>query len=205
LGEMRASQIAPWILGIDPGFTETGVVLLDPQAGPMAWATFSLKKGEDLERAISLGVTVVEWIKDQIVEWGFGRMRIGIEMPIVAVRRGPSGAILSMNVTTYLKQARLVQEIEAGLMALVVGNMWWAELVEVNNTTSKKRLTGSGRADKSMMVAASPFKDVKPVHTAEALADAYAHALVAIDDEQPSILTHMTLRTVQANIEGKAD
>ena len=166
-----------WSIGVDPGFGKTGLVLCrdDDVNAPVAWATFTCPTGEtDLNRACTLGGEVVNQVTTWIEEHEIKHLDISIEMPIM--RRGSRRG--ADPVTTFMKQMRLIQEIESGVVYLVGSLVKDSWITEVNNKTSKVLAAGNGSASKPMMVRASPFRDMKAnVATKEALADAWAHGL----------------------------
>ena len=137
-----------------------------------------MHEGEDVVRAAVLAQRIVAWVRYTVSEYGLEVCRIGIELPVVAIKRGPGGRVLGMNVETYKKQVRLLQMVEAFLI-FNVASMCELEVAEFGNATSKKLLTGNGQADKNEMLAAGPFTKMKPVGRAKTLTDAYAHALSA--------------------------
>ena len=164
-----------WSIGIDPGLTETGMVLC--QESPkmeqtlVEWRTFSCPPNdEDLTRVVSLASTAVETVIEWVEEYGIERLDVSIEMPVY-----------THNAASYTKQIRLLEEIESGLFYTVTGLVNEMHLTEVFPTTSKSLLTGSSRADKDRMV--SEFEKMSGVvlearrETKEAVADAYAHSL----------------------------
>ena len=172
-----------WAVGVDPGLTETGMVLLDPERKYRAGATFTAPRmsGTDLERIVNLGTSVTGMLAAWSVQYGIRRVLIGIEYPIVA----PSG-----NVVTYRKQVSLLHEIQRSLWqqaqssAQVYGeDATLVRIAEINPMVSKRLLTGDGKASKGEMIAKGPFggREEIPLLTREALADAYGHACAALD------------------------
>ena len=167
-----------WVVGCDPGFTETGLVLrsLDRPASDVAgYATYCLgaEKGGWMIpalRAMSLAASIVECMVGWISLYKIGRMEACIEMPVY-----------TGNPKTYMLQCRLIQEIESLMYRTLAPALRNFYLTEVNNATSKKLATGDSGAQKPAMVAASPFKDMEGIvkSTREALADAWAHSLAA--------------------------
>lgn len=165
-----------WAIGIDPGLTETGLVLSQENSRgdlqPVAWATFKSPPGdEDLPRVVALAGTIVNQLLDWVAWKEIKEVDIGIEYPIL--KRNPAG---------FFKQVRLYQEIESGLFHMLAGQVDECWITEVNPVTSKA-LAGVGRGEKPTEV--SPFAHFDPGHktdkanqdTREALADAWAHSL----------------------------
>lgn len=153
-----------WTLGIDPGYGMMGVVLLD-RAGDTrtTWTLGSPPGAPEYRRAVSAAVAVACTV-DQWAEMLDAPLWVGIEVPFY-----------NNNAPTYAKQVRLVQELEHQLAGLQACD----RIYEVAPATSKRALTGDGRADKAAMVAASPFAGRVDMsrESREALADAYGHAL----------------------------
>lgn len=172
-----------YVVGIDPGLTETGMVLLDPAGVYKAGATFRASRvsGSDLERVVNLGSSVVGMLAAWSVQYGIQRVLIGIEYPVVAH---------AGNITSYRKQVSLLHEIERSLWQQSLSSIkvygddsTLVRIAEINPTISKKGLTGDPMADKASMIEHGPFKGRDDISrpTREALADAYAHALAAMD------------------------
>ena len=164
-----------WAIGIDPGFGETGIVLVlvDGKRKPQHWATFRCppKGDENLCRAVSLASEIVSLVVLWVEEHNIQRLSIGIETPIY-----------NQNALAYEMQVRLLQEIESGLLHLVGAITKDCWLVEVPPGTSKLLATGSGRATKEDMVKAMPEEMQRMGQTRatkEALADAWGHSLAA--------------------------
>ena len=172
-----------YIIGIDPGLTETGVVLYDDENDQdvLSWSTFSAPNtgAADVSRVVSLAAAVVNRIMAWITEYKIEQVDICIELPIYNKKAG--------NVQGLIKQARLLEEIESGIFHIVAGELKECWVTEVNPVTSKTLATNYGRATKAEMIAASPFKAGKAgtpgatVATLEAIADAWAHGQAAWD------------------------
>ena len=181
-----------WSIGCDPGFGETGIVLVrhDGESRHVqAWATFSCHpNGSAYKRTEVLGVAVVTQIEQWCRRYRIEYLDFAIETPL-----------WKKNARSFELQWRLVQELE-GLVAsqeIALQELW---LTEVSPTRSKKMATGRGSAQKSAIVKASPFAHLGPhvghIHlkcegmlaldsladpykkdTVETLADAWAHSL----------------------------
>lgn len=171
------AQSTRWIVGIDPGFTETGMVLRQesrPVKDVSSLATYTLdsKQGGWMvpcTRSISLASSICECLVGWIHLFKIQTLEVCLEMPIY-----------NGGVDTLTLQMRLIQDIEHGLMSVVEPELRTLYLTEVNNATSKKLATGHGGAKKPEMVAASPFVDAEyTTPTKQALADAWAHSLAA--------------------------
>jgi Holliday junction resolvasome RuvABC endonuclease subunit len=162
-----------FVIGIDPGLGETGLILRVEHEVVIAWHTYSVP-GEGTKafiRATTLADHVIAQIVEWIVEYHIKLLDICIELPIFAAR----------NPASYAKQIRILQEIESGIyyrIASVVQECWVTELMP---TESKQLACNDGSADKDMIVRASPFADRIDLNksTREALADAWAHSLGA--------------------------
>lgn len=161
-----------WKLGIDPGFTMTGLVLCHGPKDPTAWALHRMEPGlldNPNVRAQSLATGIINTTIKWIETYGITNLEIAIELPI-----------WRFNAQTLILQTRLLQEVETGCMMLLpslVPHVW---LTEVNPTTSKRVLTGDPKATKSDMIECSPWARtwqdvVNNFDEAHTLADAYAH------------------------------
>lgn len=161
-----------YAVGIDPGLMETGVVLCndDDDLTPVAWATFSSPTGHTtLARVVSLASEVVMTLMGWCQEYDIKELDVAIETPIQKV-----------NVASFGKQMRLLQEIESGVFHIVSGQLNECWVTEVNPVQSKILATGNPRAGKSLMVNCSPFENyIVRKSTLEAIADAWAHANAA--------------------------
>jgi Holliday junction resolvasome RuvABC endonuclease subunit len=190
------------VLGIDPGLGETGLVLFEcdgEDSEVLEIATYSAsKKGDIIERTDNLAGAIENTLCRWCRRHDIGDLLIGIEIPIIRGHAGKS------NLDVYRKQVQLLYLLETLLLDLPVDNV---RIVEVNPTESKKVLTGRGDADKSEMVDASPFYGVLLTHTrgtAEALADAYAHGLAALNarvDGNYFVTGNRSYETLEPNME----
>lgn len=176
--------------GVDPGLTETGMVLLSPEGHYVAGTTFkATKTGADLARIVNLAAAMVNVIQSWVSQFEIQEMLLGVEYPIV--KRGAGG---SVSVENYRKQINLLHEFEAGLWRWHNMNdflrkypmvhetpLMKVHIAEVNPTSSKLAATGKGSADKDEMIYSSPFQKRDEIKrpTREALADAWAHAIAA--------------------------
>jgi len=168
-----------YILGIDPGYTMTGMVLYtDGSDEILEWAVHSCPKSvySDLQRAIALSDAVVNTAARWLEKHYDGEVDACVELPILKKGR-------SANVVAFGKQMRLVQEIETGLyFRLPAVGPRAAHLTEVMPTESKRIATGSGTASKERVIHASPFQtweEAASRDVLEALADAWAHGQAA--------------------------
>lgn len=157
------------IIGIDPGFTETGVVLYsDDEEGILRWATFRCPAHGQASaaRAASLADHVINEIVGWVEKHEVTRLDVCIEIPF-----------LSKNVDSYQKQMRVVQEIESGLLFRLSGELIELWVTEVSPTQAKLLACNYGQATKDQVIAMSPFFYIKwsgTQSTLEALADAWA-------------------------------
>lgn len=162
-----------WVVGIDPGFGETGVVLLDDPRSVRGYATFSSKRNgfHDLVRAQALGFHVMGTVREWVDTHRIRSLVVCIETPV-----------LGKNVNNLFKQVRTLQAVEERLFSGLGGLLKSAVLIEVNPTRSKRLGTGNARADKDEIVRNSPFADstLVPIgtrpETRSTLADAWLHA-----------------------------
>lgn len=163
-----------WAIGIDPGFTETGVVLR--RMGPtlldvVAHKVYRSSTGPcTFDRCERLALKVNKVIDTMIIKYGIRDLEIAIERPIY-----------NQNPDTFEKQWRLFQHIMAyRKIGNVLLDIDRCAVVEVPPTTSKRLATGNGAADKDQIALASPFEHKSRArHTWWTLADAWAHSLAA--------------------------
>lgn len=158
-----------WTIGIDPGFGQTGVVLL---RGPEVkeFAVYSRGPGEPaFQRTAYLGEKILNTLHQWLLRYGIERLDVAIETPI-----------WKKNAHNFELQWRLVHHIEFGLWVWVSSEtrLW---VTEVPPTTSKKLATGDGRASKETVAEASPFlrANFPDDTTWTTLGDAWAHSRAA--------------------------
>lgn len=169
---MSSAFKKPWIVGIDPGYTMTGVVVINPERKVESWAAFSLKPaGAEHARAMRMSSGIALWLFSKLSHLD-DEIWFSMEMPVY-----------THNPQTFIKQVRLVQAIESRLLFTVgLSESKFVYLAEVQPSASKRIATGKGNADKADMVLASPFANLDPGITwdiREALADAWAHGMAA--------------------------
>lgn len=178
-------------IGIDPGFTETGAVL---KVGDdvLDWVTMSCTDTAyaDTLRAVALAgellTQLVEWVKTYKIK----ALDVAIELPIY-----------NNNPVTHMKQVRLMQEIESGIVFLVASVVKDCRLTEIYPSVSKRLSTGDGSAEKYLILSMSPFKDLKGLSkdTMETISDAWAHSLSAWNEDVGSrtVLSNCPLPAVE--------
>jgi len=159
-----------WCVGIDPGLTETGVVLcrendrrdLDVvESGTYACPT---QGAPDICRVTALAGSVVDLLMYWKETYGIMAWDVAIEHPVY--KRNAKG---------FQRQIQLYESIMEGILFQIAGEMDECWVTEVNPMTSKS-LAGCGRHEKP--VEQSPFAHWKLAKgTIEALADSWAHAL----------------------------
>lgn len=158
-----------WTIGVDPGFKETGLVLRRGNKEVKAWSTFQCRpNGSAYMRTTALAFAVTDRMMDWVRDYKITHLDVSIETPIY-----------NSNPRSFELQWRLVQDIEANIVLLDVQELW---LTEVGPTTSKRLATGKGKATKDEMVESAPevmYREKMLPHTAETLADAWAHSLAA--------------------------
>ena len=165
-----------YIVGIDPGFTETGVVLYTDDDPMLRWATFKCPaKGQaSAPRAASLAENVIAELVQWVEEYDIAHLDVCIEMPFFNGK----------NVASYQKQMRVVQEIESGLLFRLSGEVVELWVTEITATQVKLLACNYGQATKVQIISMSPFAAYDedgndPAHigsqaTLEAVADAWA-------------------------------
>lgn len=188
----------PWVLGIDPGFGMTGLVLRREDARDVvAWATYTLPRENAPElqmlRSVSLAQAIVDCVAEWIAEYDVRVLEVCIEQPIY-----------NHNAKILMLQCRLFEDIERGLAEAiepVLDQLWFTE---VNPMRSKLLLAHDGSANKRAMIAASPFVEAAhPQDVKEALADAFAHSLAGGTRQYD--VSGMQLTIVQATAAGKGE
>lgn len=165
-----------YIVGADPGFGETGLVLyLDgAEDNILAWATFQCPpKGQsDAARAASLADHVINELVTWIERFDIQHIDICIEVPF-----------MGKNVASFQKQIRVVQEIESGILFRLAGEVKELWVTEIGPTQAKRLATYNGQASKQEVIEASPFnrrpESKADLSTLEAIADAWAIGLAA--------------------------
>jgi Holliday junction resolvasome RuvABC endonuclease subunit len=187
-----------WVVGIDPGFGMTGVVLRQEKSREVvAWACYCLPRenapGAQVLRSASLAQAVADCISGWIIEHEISVLEVCIELPIY-----------SHNAAILILQIRLFEDIEQAMAQMIVAQVEQLWLTEMYPATSKSLLAGNGAANKRQMILASPFAGLAEVQEIkEAIADAYAHSLSA--GKQQYDLTSMKMVVVEAAAEGKVD
>lgn len=187
-----------WVVGIDPGFGMTGVVLRHEDSREVvAWACYCLPRenapGAQVLRSASLAQAVADCISGWIIEHEISVLEVCVELPIY-----------SHNAAILILQIRLFEDIEQAMAQMIVAQVEQLWLTEMYPATSKSLLTGNGAANKRQMILASPFAGLAEVQEIkEAIADAYAHSLSA--GKRQYDLTSMKMVVVEAAAEGKAE
>lgn len=71
-----------WTIGLDPGLTETGLVLLNPEGHYVTGVTFrAAKEGADLERIGNLADAIVGAIRTWFFDYQIHGALVAIETP----------------------------------------------------------------------------------------------------------------------------
>ena len=161
-----------WTVGIDPGLVESGVVLAHEEKLEVVvddWATYSCPpRSPDISRVVSLASCIVALIVDWVDQHGIEQLDIVVEMPVY-----------TGNPKTFMRQMRLVEEIESGIFHMVAALLPVCWVTEVNPMASKAL---AGCRGKEKPVLQSPFAKSPPdiaMHTRETLADAWMHSLAS--------------------------
>jgi Holliday junction resolvasome RuvABC endonuclease subunit len=160
-----------WAVGIDPGLTETGVVLCRENSRRdlevVESATYSCKTQAgvpDICRVTALAGAVIDLLTEWQHSYSIEAWDVAIEHPVY--KRNAKG---------FQRQIQLYESIMEGILFQISGLMDQCWVTEVNPMTSKS-LAGCARNEKP--VEQSPFaKQALPKETKEALADSWAHAL----------------------------
>ena len=182
-----------WVLGIDPGFGNTGAVLrlVDEQevVDAACWYNDNVHDWNVL-RAMSIAIPLIERAVALVQENGVECLEVCIEYPVY----NGNAKVLMSQMTLYT----LLQVYVYDYLVPLVPEVY---LSTVNNRTSKKLLAHDGSADKQAMIEASPWAGCddltySQLHT---LADSYAHSLSA--GRQEWALHKMPQYMVEANFE----
>lgn len=162
--------------GIDPGLGRTGIVAATTEE-VIEYATYQAGAGPDVLRAHSLAAATLDFVVRVVGERGpIDSISFAVELPI-----------WKHNPKTFLKQVRVLQEIENQIyqLSLVLDD---CTLFEISPTQSKKAATGQGNAGKDLIREACPLtlvggleqEPLVPLEDAEAIGDAWAHYKAAI-------------------------
>ena len=160
-----------WCVGVDPGLTETGVVLCrensrrDLEVVESATYSCGTQSGmPDICRITALAGVVIDLLTEWQDKYSIEAWDVAIEYPVY-----------KRNAKTFQRQIQLYESIMEGILFQISGLMEECWVTEVNPMTSKS-LAGCARNEKP--VDQSPFAKTRdPKATKEALADAWAHAL----------------------------
>jgi len=158
-------------IGIDPGFTETGIVIR--QGRKLRHAVLTCKpNGSSFHRTMALSAEILDEIMTLLDEMkantAMDEVHIGLEMPIWHKKKS--------NPRSFELQWRLVQQIESDISIEAVA---YNTITEVLPTQSKVLATKDGGADKLKVAEASPFlreNFAKDSHW-YTVGDAWAHSL----------------------------
>jgi len=167
-------------VGIDPGYGETGVVLVEHSEYTDSLIEYGLVRDHfgssfpTVFRSQAVAVRVIERLLEWVHKHHIRFLDIAIEMPIY-----------NLNVDAFAKQSTLIQAIEALICSHVAPLVERCWIVEPSPSESKHLATGSGSATKAEVFRASPysrpqFKSVREAlgeSSVETLADAWAHSL----------------------------
>lgn len=180
-----------WVIGCDPGFGNTGVILrLADQRKVRAarcWLNDEVRDWYIL-RAMSIAIPMMEQCLAWIQEYDIECLEVCIEEPV-----------FNKNPRNLMVQMALFALLQAYVYDYLVPHVPEVYLTLVNPKTSKRLLAHDGSADKTAMVKASPWHDSSDANQSqrEALADAYAHSLAA--ETQQFALHNLHQYMVEAN------
>lgn len=173
------NQGTKWVLGVDPGFNNTGAVLRlvhDKAVVEAAcWRNEETQQWSVL-RSMSICIPMIETLLGWVQKHDIDFLEVCIEEPIY--NNNPK--ILMMQMSLYLM-------IQIYVYDYLVPHVQELYLTVVNNKTSKSKLAHDGNATKQQMIAASPWAGDKDVthNQAHTLADSYAHSLSALTEQYP--------------------
>ena len=159
------------MLGVDPGYGNTGVVLrLHSEADAKAAVCYRNDQPTDewdILRSEAICIPMIEQIVAWINTYDIEELEVCLEVPFYA-----------KNAQVLLKQMTLFVLIQKYVWDYLVPIVDEVYLTIVSNKTSKAKLAHGG-ADKLEMVKASPWAGNNDItfNQAHTLADAYAHSL----------------------------
>lgn len=159
-------------IGIDPGVTDTGVVLkannFEANSIPLAYGVFN-SKGAKYAKHFNI-TSRVDCLAREISEWVAAE--VGARVPDGVNTLSIESPIYNANARGFQIQWRLYQQIVSNLSDMGCADI----LVELNPGTIKKNHTGDGKASKIDMICAGFFNegDHGNQEEQEALADAEA-------------------------------
>lgn len=182
-----------WVIGCDPGFGNTGVVLrLADELKVRAAVCWRNEETQDwyVLRAMSIAVPMMERCLSWIYEHDIECLEVCIEEPVF--NRNPKNLMVQM---------ALFAMIQMYVYDYLVPHVPELYLTLVNPKTSKRLLAHDGKADKHAMIKASPWTDREDISydTKHTLADAFAHGLSA--EKEQFALHNMPQYMVEANYE----
>jgi Holliday junction resolvasome RuvABC endonuclease subunit len=160
-------------IGVDPGVTDTGVVIKTEQSNlPMRYAVFNSKGAK---YAGKFNITErVDTLAREVAEWAYAQMFTlsGEETHYLPTTLTIETPIYNANARGFQIQWRLYQQIISNFCDMGLAD----KLVEVNPGTIKKSHTGDGKASKLDMICSGHFDgpDYGSTEEQEALADAEA-------------------------------
>jgi Holliday junction resolvasome RuvABC endonuclease subunit len=180
-----------WVLGIDPGFGNTGAVLRLADSRKVhaarCWLNDEVQDWYVL-RAMSIAIPMMEQCLAWITEYDIECLEVCIEEPV-----------FNKNPRNLMVQMALFALIQAYVYDYLVPHVPEVYLTLVNPKTSKRLLAHDGNAKKDAMVKASPWYKHPEANQSqrEALADAFAHSLAA--ETQQFALHNLNQYMVEAN------
>lgn len=173
------NQGTKWVLGVDPGFNNTGAVLrLVHEKTVMEAACWRNEETHQwpVMRSMSICIPMIETLLAWIQKYSIDFLEVCVEEPIYS----GNPKVLMMQMSLYL----MIQIYVYDYLAPHLQELY---LTTVNNKTSKSKLAHNGNATKQDMINASPWANDDEVtyNQAHTLADAYAHSLSALKEQYP--------------------
>lgn len=142
-----------YCVGIDPGLTRTGVVILREDGMLCDYATFAADDStyKSQPRARDLASKILDFIDNDAKALS----GTGVEVTVCIER-----PILGKNAKNFEKQIRLFSTIINNMI-----DVYTDDVIEVDPQTVKKVGAGSGAAPKALIIANSPFDKNMPDDT----------------------------------------
>ena len=139
------------VIGIDPGTTRTGVVVMQDRDDPYAYSTFAAEdtafSDNDRSRCIALQVNVWVWDRLEELHQDCGECYLPVDEIVVAIEK----PVMGRSVKNFEKQMRTFQELVSSLQLIS-----YYPIMEVN-PKSAKAAAGGGNFAKLDIISASPF------------------------------------------------
>jgi len=182
-----------WVLGIDPGYGNTGAVFRLAAEREVVAASCWLNDDThdwDVSRSLSIAVPLIEQAVAWVQDYDVRQLEVCIEHPVY-----------TGNAKVLMMQMHLFVLLQAYVYDYLVPLVDEVYLTIVNPKTSKSKLCHNGNAKKPEMIKASPWHDESDLNFEQkhTLADAYAHSLSAHTEQWA--LHNIQLYSMEPNVD----